>query len=761
MIQKVLKHWEELQRNIEQLPPEQKAFFSSNINHLSASLQELSSEFQSLLLTIENRYHLEKLNYSLGLKESQQNATIGNLEQELERGKILYKKVTQALTKGESRLKTLLENSSELITIIEADGQIRDQNSVALERILGYKPEQRIGAFHSDLLHPDDVPAWQAYFARLLKQPGIAPPIEYRKRRANGDWVYLEVIANNLLHDSSINGIVINSRDITERKLSAAALEKSQQQIVNILENITEGFYTLNRHWQFTYINQKAADCWHINRQELLGKNIWEQFPESAKTIFFNELHKAVSRNVAVKFESYYEPQNIWLEIDAYPSEEGLSVFFQNITDRKIAENALEKIYSQLEEQTKLLDTVLSTTPDRLLMLDRSGRLTYINRAGLELTLLSNTCILGKTLEKIGWPPELIKLHNNSWENLLATGQSLTTETEFIHPRTGHKNYCSYILSPIRSAEGCIEAVLVTNRDITELKTAEAALRASESRYRILSEITSDFAYSFNLLPDRTWACEWMTEAFTRITGYSASEIANSGWPECNWIHPEDREMLQEQMQSRSCSRQEVSEYRIFTKSGEIRWLWDCRQVVWDEAENRAVGVFGACQDITEHKLVEAKLCETNQVLEGLIEALPVAVVGVGASAAVTLWNPAAEQIFGWQECEVLGKILPIVPSNEVTNFSAMFKSELAGELQLAKKCRRQSKDGSLIDVRISTLPLRSPQGLITGTMKIFSEISAKGRQQQTGNIQGKCDESRPFWERYVRLPHLSNKSNR
>ena len=243
-------------------------------------------------------------------------------------------------------------------------------------------------------------------------------------------------------------------------------------------------------------------------------------------------------------------------------------------------------------------------------MFDRSGRLTYINRAGLELTPLSKTCILGKTLEKTGLPPELVKVHNNCWENILATGQSLTAETDFIDPGTGHRNYCSYIFSPIVSAEGSIEAVLVTNRDITELKEAEAALRASESRYRIISEMTSDFAYSFNIQPDRTSVCEWMTEAFTRITGYTPSEIETSGGLQFDCIHPDDVEMLLDQMQSRSSSRKEVSEYRIVTKSGEIRWLWDCRQVVWDEAQNRAVGVYGACEDITEHKLVQAKLCE-------------------------------------------------------------------------------------------------------------------------------------------------------
>lgn len=756
MIQKVFKYLEQLQVHIEQLPLEQKAILSSNLNYLSAALQELAIEFQPLWNPQAARASGDQINSFFYPKIAHQGATIRQLEKELEQSQSQYKKVTQALTQGEARLQTILRNSSDLITIIEADGRIRDQSPVALDRILGWKPEQRIGKFQSDFLHPDDLPAWQVYFAKLLKHPGIAPPIEYRKRHASGDWVYLEVIANNVLHDSSINGIIINSRDITQRKLSESQLEKSQKQIVNILENITDGFCALNRQWQFTYVNPKAEECLHRKRQELLGNNIWEQFPDTAKTIFFDEFHKAVSRNVAVKFEAYYEQQNIWFEVEAYPSEEGLSVFFQNITDRKIVDNALEKIYSQLEQQTNLLDTVLSTTPDRLLMFDRSGRLTYINRAGLEQTRLSEACIFGKTLEEIGLPPELMELHSNCWENVLATGQTVTAETEFIDPRTRRQNYCSYIFSPIANAKGSIEAILVTNRDITELKAAEAALRESESRYRILSQITSDFAYSFHLLPDQTWAEEWMTEAFTRITGYTPEEIDISGWPECKCIHPDDREMLLEQAQDRSSNRKEVSEYRIVTKSGEIRWLWDCRQVVWDQAQGKAVRIYGACQDITEHKLVEAKLCETNLVLQELVKALPMGVVGIDANAAVTLWNPASERIFGWKESEVLGELLPIVPSDENLNFYAMFQSELAGEAQVAKECRRRRKDGSLIDVCISTAPLRNVQGLITGSMRIFSEISAaKGSQEENGNL--KRDRPQPFWARYVRIPGIIN----
>lgn len=756
MMEQIFEQLQELQGHIEQLPSDRQVVFTNNFDRLSASLQKLAGKFQLLLFADDSLAKLEKVNCNLQIKVVQQSATIEQLEKQLEQWQKQYKRATQALTQGEARLQTLLRNSSDLMTIIEADGRIRDQSPVVLERILGYKSEQRIGEFHADIIHPDDVPAWQAYFAKLLKQPGIAPPIEYRKRHARGYWVYLEVIANNLLHDSSINGIIINSRDITQRKLSEAALEKSQRQVVNILENITDGFYAIDRQWQFTYVNPKAEKSLQRKRQELLGKNIWEEFPDTANTIFFKQFYKAVSENVTVKFEGYYQARDIWLEIEAYPSEEGLSVFFRNITERKITDKALEKIYSQLEQQTKLLDTVLSTTPARMLMFDRSGRLTYINRAALELTSLSETCVFGKNLEELGLPPELVKIHKICWENVLGSGQTLTAQTEFINPRTGRKNYCSYIFSPILSMDGTIESVLVTNRDITELKETEAALRESESRYRILSQSTSDFAYSFNVLPDRTWACEWMTEAFTRITGYTAEEIEISGWPQGACIHPDDREMLLEQVQDRSSSRQEVSEYRIITKTGEIRWLWDCRQVVWDEVKGCPVRIYGACQDITEHKLADAKLYETNLLLQELIKALPVGVVGIDANALVTLWNPAAEEIFGWNESEVLGELLPIVPSEENVNFYAMFQSELEGVTHTAKKCTRRRKDGELIDVCIWTAPMRDAGGSIAGSMRIVAEISSvQGIQESADKLKCWGDGQKPFWTRYVRIPHL------
>jgi len=145
MIQKVFNQLEKLQGHIEQLPPEQKAILSNNVNHLSAALQELAAEFGPLWNPKAARANREQIDSNFYPKIAQQAALIRQLQKELEPSQAQYKKVTQALTKGEARLQTILRNSSDLITIIEADGRIRDQSSSAFERILGYKTEQKIG----------------------------------------------------------------------------------------------------------------------------------------------------------------------------------------------------------------------------------------------------------------------------------------------------------------------------------------------------------------------------------------------------------------------------------------------------------------------------------------------------------------------------------------------------------------------------------------------------------------------------------------
>jgi len=128
----------------------------------------------------------------------------------------------QRLSESEARFRSLVQNSLDITTVLTAEGTIR-YTSPSVARSLGYQPETLIGKNAFQWVHPEDVPAVQGVVKRLLATPSVALPVELRFRHANGSWVYLEAIAHNLLNDPNIKSVVVNSRDITERKRAEAS----------------------------------------------------------------------------------------------------------------------------------------------------------------------------------------------------------------------------------------------------------------------------------------------------------------------------------------------------------------------------------------------------------------------------------------------------------------------------------------------------------------------------------------------------------
>lgn len=143
---------------------------------------------------------------------------------------------------------------------------------------------------------------------------------------------------------------------------------------------------------------------------------------------------------------------------------------------------------------------------------------------------------------------------------------------------------------------------------------AEEALRQSEERYRMVSELTSDYAYVVRIQPDGYPICEWMTEAFERITGFSPDEVITGGhWSK--FLHPDDMGIILERRACLGSGQAFVGEYRMIDKAGRFHWVRDHVQPIWDEAQGRLVGVYGAAQDITERKWAEEELLRRNREL--------------------------------------------------------------------------------------------------------------------------------------------------
>ena len=123
----------------------------------------------------------------------------------------------QVMRESGRRYRILVQNTSDIITLLGADGTVHYESS-ALERVMGYRPEDQVGTNAFDWVHPDDVEQALIIFAEVLSTPGFHPPVEFRAPHKDGSWRYLEHNINNLLDDPDVRGIVITSRDITESK---------------------------------------------------------------------------------------------------------------------------------------------------------------------------------------------------------------------------------------------------------------------------------------------------------------------------------------------------------------------------------------------------------------------------------------------------------------------------------------------------------------------------------------------------------------
>jgi two-component system, cell cycle sensor histidine kinase and response regulator CckA len=127
-------------------------------------------------------------------------------------------------------------------------------------------------------------------------------------------------------------------RDLAERNHARGALIESARTLTNILENTTDAFFSLNQNWVFTYLNPEAERLLARKRDDLIGREIWTEFPELVGTVFEENYRRVLAEEVAIEFEASDAVGRVWFELHAYPSGTGLSVFFRDVTERKRTE---------------------------------------------------------------------------------------------------------------------------------------------------------------------------------------------------------------------------------------------------------------------------------------------------------------------------------------------------------------------------------------------------------------------------------------
>lgn len=166
-----------------------------------------------------------------------------------------------------------------------------------------------------------------------------------------------DLLRTVVLVGRQVGQFVERRRAETERDRYLLRAQRARQKLSEILESITEQFFAVDRDWRYTYINERSLKSLQrtkgeeLTREELLGKTCWEVFPELVGTVFYHKVHESLREQRTIHFEEYSPARKTWYEVHLYPSEEGLSIYSQDITERKQAEAELLALKDELDTE--------------------------------------------------------------------------------------------------------------------------------------------------------------------------------------------------------------------------------------------------------------------------------------------------------------------------------------------------------------------------------------------------------------------------
>jgi PAS domain S-box-containing protein len=359
-------------------------------------------------------------------------------------------------------------------------------------------------------------------------------------------------------------------------------------QIREILGSISDAFYAVDKNWKFTYFNKEAENLLLKKSDEVLGRNIWELFPESAGTEIRKIYRKVARTKKTESFEYHYPGDGKWYEINAYPSQGGVSAYFKNIDERKQAAEKLERAH---QEKVNILESI----GDAFFNVNKDWIVTYCNKESERLLGRKRETIIGKNLWD-EYPDAIGTAFYIQYHKAIVTQENLAFE-EF-YPALNM--WLDVTVYPSRNG------LSVYFKDITHRKETEIHLIQSNERFEKVTEATNDAIWDWNILEDTLY---WGA-GFKILFGYHIEKITPTLASWVNHIHPEDREsVLQSIYGALEIHDQSIwiAEYRYQKEDGSFADVIDRGIVIRDES-GTPIRMVGAMNDITDKKMLEIQL---------------------------------------------------------------------------------------------------------------------------------------------------------
>ncbi len=506
---------------------------------------------------------------------------------------------------NEERFRSLVEHSADMISVVSPTAKIL-YASPSTTKILGYSIEEYVGRNSFEYIHPHDKPQIMKLLSQLLVNPQKTVYGGCRFMHKDGSWRWMEGSGNNQIADPAVGGIVVNYRDVTDKKKA----QEDQLYLASIIENSEDAIYGKDLDGNIVSWNQGAQKIYGYKAEEIIGKPV-STLASQDRLSELNRVMEDLKAGKAVKLlettRRRKDGQSILVSLRVSPIKDrfghliGFSTIARDITERKLAEER----YRYIVEAA--LDGVVS--------IDENSRIIEWSRQAEKIFGWARKEVLGRQLSETIIPVSFREAHNKGFKRFLQTGEgpllNKRIEITALH-RKGHEFPVELSITPLQLSDRLIFSAFV--RDITERKKADAALRESELRFRNMADTAPVMIW----VSGRDTLYNFFNKAWLDFTGLTIERGMGSGWADT--IHPDDKIRYNDLYLAAFDKREKFTiDYRLRRWDGEYRWILDTG-VPRFSGDKKFEGYIGSCLDITERKMAEDILKRDAENLKKSVE---------------------------------------------------------------------------------------------------------------------------------------------
>ncbi len=598
------------------------------------------------------------------------------------------KNAEEALRLSEQRLRGLIENSQDLITVLDREGH-RLYEAPSIRRILGFEPGERRGTTW-DNHPPEDVPKARAAVGKALKNPGKAIPALLKVRRKDGSFIDAEMTITNLLGDPSVKGIVVNSRDVTLRKKAEEELQGQERRFRALIEGTHDVINLFDEEGKIIYVSPSVRKVLGYDPTELIGKMGWEwihpeELPEMRK--IYMELAKSPGKTASSEIRLRHR-SGAWVPVEINltnllenPNVKAVVANYRDISSKKLAEETLRKRESYFR-------ALIENAQDVVAIVNTHGQSTYISPSYERIVGYRIAERLGRSFFEIIHPEDQPHIRK-SYEELICNPNTTFNGNFRLRKATGEWRY--FEASATNHLENPLVSGIILNfRDVTERKSMEDALRQSEESFRTLM----DKLPGPMVLHDGERNL-YMNEAFLKLLEYEKAEELIGRSPLLD-IHPDEREEVTKRilnLKKPGVINPPVVR-RFLRKDGSAVWTQTVSMSIMFQGKKVSVALL---HDLTEQINSEKALRDSEEKFRGLIENSHDIISLISQVGNNLYVSPSIETVMGYRPEERLGKLFfEIVHPDD--------RAQLAGQLKdlirtkgamLHSRARILHKDGN------------------------------------------------------------------